>query len=110
MQPQDYALEVVPSTPVTNVEIHHIAHTTQGQTSSKLTDTQSRRSDSSAAPPRLAWTTKATTFRGRYPDIVVAHSRAIEPENPPTHSSSYIGQPTIDHGHHTNSLRVADLI
>jgi hypothetical protein len=39
MQPQD----VVPSTPATNVEIQLIAHSTQGQTSSKLTDTESRR-------------------------------------------------------------------
>jgi hypothetical protein len=45
MQPQDYVLEVVPGMPMTNTEIHFIAHTTQGQTSSKLTDTQSRRSD-----------------------------------------------------------------
>jgi hypothetical protein len=35
-------LEVVPGMPVTNTEIHFIAHTTQGQTSSKLTGTQSR--------------------------------------------------------------------
>jgi hypothetical protein len=45
MQPQDHALKVVPGTPATNIEIHLIAHTTQGQISSKLTNTQSRRSD-----------------------------------------------------------------
>jgi hypothetical protein len=45
MQPQDHAPEVVPGTPATNAEIHLIAHITQGQTSSKLTDTQSQHSD-----------------------------------------------------------------
>jgi hypothetical protein len=67
MQPQDHALEVLPGTPVTNTEIHLIAHTTQGQTSSKLTETQSRLSDfpllchALRGQPRLPPSTAATT-------------------------------------------------
>jgi hypothetical protein len=35
----------VPDTPTTNVESHLVAHTTQGRTPSKLTDTRGRRPD-----------------------------------------------------------------